>query len=99
MNSPAIESAYDHALRNETRELIAVDIVWEMKPCYADFAAASRRVGQCQLQKLRPLRDQRLVPAGTWLPSKRGACSWMAYLVYGITLAIYSMPLRQGLLG
>ena len=58
---PAIESAYEHALSNETRELIALDRRLASEKLLRDFAPASRRVGQCQLQKLRPLRDQRLV--------------------------------------
>jgi len=95
---PAIESAYDHALRNETRELIAVDHRLGNETLLRDFAAASRRVGQCQLQKLRPLRDQRLVQRYLAAVEEGRAHGWHT-LVYGITLAIYSMPLRQGLLG
>jgi urease accessory protein UreF len=95
---PAIESAYDHALRNETRELIALDHRLANETLLRDFAAASRRVGQSQLQKLRPLRDQRLVQRYLTAVEDGRAHGWHT-LVYGITLAIYSLPLRQGLLG
>jgi len=95
---PAIESAYEHALGNETRELIALDHRLSSESLLRDFAAASRRVGQCQLQKLRPLRDQRLVQRYLCAVEDGRAHGWHT-LVYGITLAIYSLPLRQGLLG
>src|SRR5206468_8969099 len=62
------------------------------------FAEASRRVGQYQLQKLRPLRDQRLVQRYLLAVDSGQAHGWHT-LVYGVTLAIYSLPLRQGLLG
>jgi urease accessory protein UreF len=63
-----------------------------------NFAAPSRRVGQGQLQKLRPLRDQRIVQRYLQAVESGAAHGWHT-LVYGLTLAIYSLPLRQGLLG
>jgi len=95
---PAIESAHGHAMRNETRELVALDGQLARKTLLQQFAAASRRVGQYQLQKLRPLRDQRLVQRYLTAVEAGQAHGWHT-LVYGITLAIYSLPLRQGLLG
>ena len=63
-----------------------------------DFASASQRVGRAQLQKLRPLRDERMVQR--YLAAVEGgqAHGWHT-LVYGMTLVLYSLPLRQGLLG
>ena len=58
---PAIQSAHGHATRHEVRELVALDQGMAGQPIFSEFAAASRRVGQSQLQKLRPLRDQRVV--------------------------------------
>src|SRR6185503_12353003 len=58
---PAIECAHGHAMRNETRELVALDQQLEKEILPKEFASASRRIGQFQLHKLRPLRDQRLV--------------------------------------
>src|SRR5438132_1189076 len=43
---PAITQAFSHAVRGETRELIALDRQLAGAPLYAPFAAASRRVGQ-----------------------------------------------------
>jgi len=95
---PAIQIAFVHASRNEVRELVAFDQQLTREPALANFAAASRRVGQAQIQKLRPLRDERM--AQRYLKAVEGgeAHGWHT-LVYGMTLVLYSLPLRQGLLG
>jgi urease accessory protein UreF len=80
------------------RELVVLDQQLAAEPILRDFAAASRRVGRCQLQKLRPLRDQRLVQRYLHAVEAGRAHGWHI-LVYGLTLAVYSLPLRQGLLG
>lgn len=95
---PAIQAAHGHATSNELRELLALDCQLAGEPLLVVFAAASRRVGQAQLQKLRPLRDQRLVQRYLQAVEQGHAHGWHT-LVYGMTLAIYSLPLRQGLLG
>jgi urease accessory protein UreF len=95
---PAIEAAHGHASRNELRELLALDQELAAERRLHKFAAPSRRVGQAQMQKLRPLRDQRVVQR--YLNAiETGAANGWHTLVYGLTLAIYSLPLRQGLLG
>jgi len=95
---PAIQTAYDHVARNEIRELIAFDQQLSREPAVRDFAYASCRAGLVQLQKLRPLRDERGVQR--YLNAVEGgqAHGWHT-LVYGMTLVLYSLPLRQGLLG
>lgn len=95
---PSIDSAYDHASRNEVRELVALDQQLVEEPILRNFADASRRVGQCQLQKLRPLRDQRMLQRFLQAVDAGHAHGWHT-LVYGLTLWVYSLPLRQGLLG
>jgi len=95
---PAIEAAHGHALRLEVRELVALDQQLAGERVLQTFAAASRRVGCGQLQKLRPLRDQRIVQRYLQAVESAEAHGWHT-LVYGVTLAIYSLPLRQGLLG
>jgi len=95
---PAIERAHGHASRNELRELVAFDQEQSIEPMLQNFAAASRRVGQAQLQKLRPLKDQRIVRRYLAAVETSHAAGWHT-LVYGLTLALYSLPLRQGLLG
>lgn len=95
---PAIQTAFAHARRNEVRELIAFDQQLAREPRLQELAAASRRVGQAQLQKLRPLRDERGVQRYLAAVENHEAHGWHT-LVYGLTLAVYSLPLRQGLLG
>jgi urease accessory protein UreF len=95
---PVIQSAHGHAARSELRELVGLDQRLAVEPALRDFAASSRRVGQWQLRKLRPLRDERVVQRYLRAVEGGTAHGWHT-LVYGLTLAIYSLPLRQGLLG
>ena len=93
-----IERAFHHASRNELRELIQLDRQLSEESTLKDFASASLRIGQAQLQKLRPLRDQRIVRRYLEAVTSGEARGWHT-IVYGLTLALYSLPLRQGLLG
>ena len=95
---PAIQRAFDHTSRNELRELVALDRKLAREAALQPFAEASQRVGQSQLRKLQPLRDERLPRRYREAVERREAGAWHT-LVYGLTLALYSMPLRQGLLG
>jgi urease accessory protein UreF len=95
---PAIHAAHGHASRNEARELVAYDLQLAGETVLQGFASASRRIGQGQLQKLRPLRDERMVQRYLKAVESGDANGWHT-LVYGMTLALYSLPLRQGLLG
>jgi len=93
---PAIVSAYQHAARGEARELVALDQQLAQKTIIRDFAVASCRVGQRQLSKLRPMRDQRVVQRYLAAIEAGDARGWHT-LVYGVSLAMFSVPLRQGL--
>ncbi|MGA2656742.1 MAG: urease accessory UreF family protein [Verrucomicrobiota bacterium] len=95
---PAIQSAHTHATCNGVHELVALDRQLAGEPLLQYFAGPSRRVGRSQLQKLRPLRDVRLLQRYLRAVEAGEARGWHT-LVYGLTLAIYSLPLRQGLLG
>lgn len=95
---PAIQTAFNHISRNEVRELIAFDQRLASEPMLRDFANASQRIGRDQLQKLRPLRDERMVKRYLTAVESGQAHGWHT-LVYGMTLVLYSLPLRQGLLG
>ena len=95
---PAIQRAYSHAAHHEVRELIALDLQLAAEPRLKEFAAASCRVGQRQLSRLRPLRDLRLVQRYLAAIDQGDARGWHT-LVYGVALAVFSLPLRQGLLG
>ena len=95
---PAIRRAFDHTCRHEVRELAEYDRRLADENALKPFAEASRRVGQTELLKLRPLRDERIVRRYLEAVDRGEANAWHT-LVYGLTLALYSMPLRQGLLG
>lgn len=93
---PAIVRAYEHAVRGEAEELTALDRKLAGERAIRPFAIASCRVGQRQLGKLRPMRDQRLVQRYLAAIEDGRARGWHT-LVYGVSLAIFSLPLRQGL--
>jgi urease accessory protein UreF len=95
---PVIWHAHGHATRHEVRELVALDRRLVGEPVLRAFVPASHRVGQYQLRKLRPLRDERVVQRYLHAVESGQASGWHT-LVYGLTLAVYSRPLRQGLLG
>jgi urease accessory protein UreF len=95
---PAIRKAYEQVRRNELRELIAYDRELAGATALREFAAASQRLGRYQLERLRPLRDERVVQRYLAAVEAGEAHGWHT-LVYGMTLVIYSLPLRQGLLG
>jgi urease accessory protein UreF len=94
---PAIYRAYQHACRGETRELIAVDVEIGKLPILKEFVSASHRVGYAQLSRLKPLRYERLVQRYLQAVEQNQAKAWHT-LVYGVTLALYSIPVRQGLM-
>jgi urease accessory protein UreF len=94
---PTILSAYRLANDNQVRELIALDRGLVHDARLHEFASASKRVGRSQLKRLRPLRDQRVVQRYLKAVENGESHGWHI-LVYGLTLSIYSLPLRQGLL-
>jgi urease accessory protein UreF len=94
---PAIHKACLHASRHEVRELIASDLQLGHEARLHRFASASRCLGTAQLQKLRPLRDSRVVRR-YWEAVEKGEAHGWHTVVYGMILALYSLPLRQGLL-
>jgi urease accessory protein UreF len=94
---PAIAEACGRVRRGELRELIALDRQLEGEARLAPFASASRKIGAIQLQRLKPLRDERTVQRYLCAVESGRAGGWHT-LVYGLTLAVYSFPLRQGLI-
>jgi urease accessory protein UreF len=94
---PAIAQACGRVRRGEARELIALDQQLAEDARLVPFAFASRQIGAVQLQRLKPLRDERTVQRYLSAVESGWAGGWHT-LVYGLTLAVYSFPLRQGLL-
>jgi urease accessory protein UreF len=93
---PAILRAFNHTARFELRELIAFDQELAQCPGLQPLAGASRRMGRAHLENLRPLRDDRFVRRYLAAVDEGAASAWHT-LVYGLTLSVYSLPLRQGL--
>ena len=93
---PAILAAHGHASRGELRELVALDRALGVDARLREFRTASAAVGRRQLSKLRTLRDQRLVQRYLRAVENGEAHGWHT-LVFGVFLAQYSLPLRQGL--
>ncbi len=79
------------------RELLALDKELVSDPALKDFQLASRHVGKRQLNRLRAMKDLRLVQRYRDAVNEGTAYGWHT-LVYGVVLSTYSLPLRQGLL-
>ena len=93
---PATLQAWDLARQGNARDLVALDQAWGINAVTLPFAEASRRVGQRQLNRLRALRDQRVIARYIEAIEAGRAHGWHP-LVYGVYLAVFSLPLRQGL--
>jgi urease accessory protein UreF len=92
-----IYRAYQHATRGQVRELIALDTYLHGRTPLRGSGKASQFVGRAQLKKLRALRDQRLVQRYLKAVEQGEAEGWHT-VVFGLVLALFSLPLRQGLL-
>jgi urease accessory protein UreF len=93
---PAIARARAHAERGELRELIAFCKSFDAEPRLRELGAASQRVGRSQLRRLHPLSDLRFLQRLRRAVDANEVGPWHT-VVFGVTLAIYSIPLRQGL--
>lgn len=94
---PAIYRAYQHASHSECHELIAMDQAIAHQNRTTPFAEASRRIGQFQLKRLAPLRGERVITRYMTAVEEGRAQGWHT-LVLGLTLSVYSLPVRQGLM-
>jgi urease accessory protein UreF len=93
---PAVQRAFEHTSKYEIRELIALDCQLVLPQVPEAFAEASRRVGRSQLRRLRPLLDDRRVQRYWRAVEARQSPAWHT-VVYGLTMAVFSFPLRQAL--
>jgi len=93
---PVILRAYQHGARSEARELIALDKTLSTDETIRSLASASRHVGRSQLNRLRPMKDSRLVQKYLSAVESSEANGWHT-VVYGLVLSLFSLPLRQGL--
>lgn len=94
---PIIQQAYNHAARGHARELIALDHGLATVSEWMAIAEASQLAGRTHLRRLRPLKDLKLIATYWGAVEKGEAFGWHA-TVYGVILAVFALPLRQGLL-
>ncbi|HSA02243.1 MAG TPA: hypothetical protein P5055_16045, partial [Candidatus Paceibacterota bacterium] len=92
MEWPSILKAYHRARRGEARELIALDRELSADAGWGVWKGSSAAVGRVHLHALRPLKDQRVVQR-YWSAVEEGEAEAFHPLVYGLILAVYSLPL------
>jgi urease accessory protein UreF len=94
---PVVIQSFGHVQAGEARELIALDKAWGRRMSDWPGSEASFRVGQRQLNRLRPMRDHRTVQRYLNAVEVGEARAWHP-VVYGVFLGVYGIPLRQGLM-
>ena len=94
---PAVATAHRHAPRGEVLQLIALDeSLAGSHPEWLQLAPASQRFGTDHLKRLQPLRDERVVQR--FLNAAREGCAPANHpVVFGLTMAVFSIAPRQGL--
>jgi urease accessory protein UreF len=93
---PMVLRAWQLARQGYSRELVALDEEWGRLASVFPFSEASMRVGQRQMNRLRPLRDVRVVQRYLDAIGSGQAKGWHP-IVYGLVLAVFNLPLQQGL--
>lgn len=93
---PTITRAAEYTRQGGFNELMTLDR--ELRQCraLAGFSEASQWIGQCHARSMRGMKDHRAVWRYCDAIRKREAKGWHT-VVYGVVLAAYSIPLRQGL--
>jgi len=94
---PAVRQAFEHTLRHEVKELLALDRALSAEDWLQPYAQDSRVAGRLHLERLKPLRDQRGILRYTAAVEAGEANGWHL-LVAGVALGVYALPLRQGLM-
>ena len=94
---PAVLRAWQFAKRGHMRDLVAFDRDWAATARRLGFAEASRAAGRRQLNRLQGLRHERRVSRYRTAIAEGRADGWHP-LVFGVFLAVYHLPIRQGLI-
>jgi urease accessory protein UreF len=94
---PAVGRACELVQRRQTRELLAMDLEFAAAVWLQPYAEDSRGAGRLHLQRLKPLRDERGLRRYIRAVETEEAHGWH-FLIAGAALALYSLPLRQGLM-
>lgn len=94
---PTINQASLMVGQGEFRELMALDQGLALVPEMKVFAESSRWIGQCHAKTMRGMKDHRTVWRYCDAIRTKKAFGWHS-VVYGVVLAAYSIPIRQGML-
>ncbi len=94
---PVIVTAWRHAVENESRELAVLDQATLVRPDFADHVEVSRKLGNEFLSRLLPLRDARILRRHAEAV-ETGDAVGSHLIVFGLMLAVFSVPPRQALL-
>lgn len=94
---PVICRAHQLASSNQGIELISFDQEYGKTPRLGQFSQPSREAGKRQLRRMHPLRDHKVVQKYLRAHESGSADGWHS-IVYGLTMAVYAIPLRQALL-
>ena len=93
---PVVLEAWQLTREGKFKDLIRLDKQCDRWMSSMPFHEASRAVGQRQLGRLRALLDQRIILRYLEAIEARRANGWHP-VVYGLYLAVFNLPLRQGL--
>ena len=93
---PTIVEASRCVVHGEFRELMALDEGLAKNSALAVFSEASQWIGQCHARPMRGMKDHRAVWRYCEAIRLGEAKGWHT-VVYGVVLAAFSIPLRQGL--
>ena len=94
---PTLTKARRLASHGRTKELIALDQNFlGNHPEWLPLSTGSTRFGRDYLSRLRPLRDERVVQR-MLEAVQAGKTPGHHHIVFGLTMAVYSIPARQGL--
>jgi len=94
---PAVLRAWQLAKVGHMRDLVAFDRDWAATARRLGFAEASRAAGRRQLNRLQGLRHERRISRYRAAIEDGRADGWHP-LVFGVFLAVYHLPIRQGLI-
>ena len=93
---PIVLEAWQFTRNGKSRDLIRLDQKCDSWMTVSPYKEASRKVGHRQLCRLRALRDQRIIFRYLDAIGAGQANGWHP-VVYGLYLAVFNLPLRQGL--
>ena len=94
---PLVSQGFEHASTGAIAELIALDRGYIPSGLPEFTAEASQLAGRTLLRRMRPLRGERRAQR-YWRAVQHGEAHGWHAIVYGLVLAVYGLPLRQGLL-